>query len=443
MVRFCWIALLLAKFTVSAQVAGSFDPSFSPISISQTRVLKCQTDGTILVGGTFLQINGITNKYVARLLNGGTVDPTFNPGTNLNKYVNGMGIQSNGQIVLGGEFTAYGTNARGRIVRLNHDGSLDASFSPSANNIVYCLVVLPDDKVVIGGRFTTISGTSRPHIARLNADGSLDTGFNPGTGANGDVNGVTVQSDGKIIACGLFNLMNGTNSSRVARLNLDGSVDATFNPGAGASSTLFQTAVQADGKIIVVGSYGYFDTNFVSNIARLNSDGSFDHTFLTGAGTDGDITAVCIQSNQRIIVGGRFTSFNQTITQSVVRLNTDGSVDTGFVNPLSCQNYIWLTAAPNDDVLVGGAFNSNAVPGFAVVRLVGFRRPELTIDGIDPSGALVTLITETNRNYRIQASADFNVWSDLTNYFGATGTTNFSFLDSANLGRRFFRAVTP
>src|SRR5690606_5239549 len=91
-----------------------------------------------------------------------------------------------------------------------------------------------DGKVVIGGAFSSINGTVRDRIARLNTDGSLDTTFNPGTGANDLVTSISIQSDGKIIIGGWFIFYNGTAIKRIARLNTDGSLDNTFDPGTGA-----------------------------------------------------------------------------------------------------------------------------------------------------------------------------------------------------------------
>src|SRR5206468_1632456 len=75
-----------------------------------------------------------------------------------------------------------------------------------------------DGKIIIGGDFTTYSGTTRNRIARINADGTLDASFNPGTGASGTVYSTAVQSDGKIIIEGSFTSYNGTGRNRIARV---------------------------------------------------------------------------------------------------------------------------------------------------------------------------------------------------------------------------------
>ena len=115
----------------------------------------------------------------------------YDPGANYDVYA--LAVQADGRILVGGVFTTLGgggtgTTTRNYLGRLNADGSLDASFNPGANSIVYALAVQADGKILVGGSFTTLGGggigtTARNRIGRLNADGSLDTSFDPG--ANG------------------------------------------------------------------------------------------------------------------------------------------------------------------------------------------------------------------------------------------------------------------
>ena len=132
-------------------------------------------------------------------------------------------------------------------------GEVDASFNTSAGRIgfVFAVVVQPDGKILLGGMFDNINGIPRNSLARLNADGSLDATFNPGEGvAGGFVLSLALQPDGKILAGGLFSSINEIGRNNIARLNADGSVDETFNPGAGTNERVIAFAVQPDGKIV-------------------------------------------------------------------------------------------------------------------------------------------------------------------------------------------------
>ena len=110
-------------------------------------------------------------------------------------------------------------------------------------------------EIYIGGAFATIGGTPINSIARLNSDGTLDTAFNPGLGANAAVYAIAVQPDGKVVIGGDFTAVNGnTNMNHIARLNTDGSVDATFNPGAGANGSVRAITLQLNGEILIGGN---------------------------------------------------------------------------------------------------------------------------------------------------------------------------------------------
>ncbi len=205
-------------------------------------------------------ITGLTTTFAQP----GSIDTSFNPtdigfsfGNAANATIETISIQSDGKIMFGGGFTSYNGTGRKYIARLNADGSLDSSFNPGtgANGDVRKISIQSDGKIMIGGSFTSYNGTGRNYIARLNADGSLDASFNPGTGANGSVRTISIQSDGKIMIGGSFTSYNGTGRNYIARLNADGSLDASFNPGTGANSTVYSTSIQSNGKIIIGGQF--------------------------------------------------------------------------------------------------------------------------------------------------------------------------------------------
>src|SRR4029077_7948453 len=149
--------------------------------------IAVQPNGKIVVGGSFSSFHGLgpvtTRRRIARLNADGLLD-TLDPGANGD--VLAIALQSDGKILVGGNFNLLGgggtgTTPRNRIGRLNADGSLDTGFNPGANSVVQSLVVQPDGKILAGGVFTTLGGggtgtTPRANIGRLNADGSLDSG---------------------------------------------------------------------------------------------------------------------------------------------------------------------------------------------------------------------------------------------------------------------------
>ena len=309
---------------------GSLDSSFNPGGGANNDVYTSaiQSDGRIFIGGSFTSVNGTARYRVARLNSDGSLDSSFNPGSGASNYVYTSAIQSDGKIVIGGSFTSVNGVARNRIARLNADGSLDQSFDPGSgtSGTVFTSVVQADGKVIVGGYFTTASGVIRSCIVRLNADGSLDQSFDPGSGMNNTVLTSAVQADGKIIVGGSFTTVNGVVRNRIARLNADGSLDQSFDPGSGMNNAVYTSVVQADGKVIVGGDFTTASGVMRNRVARLNSDGSLDSSFNPGSGANNYVYTSAIQSDGKIVIGGSFTSVNGIARNYVARLHSSDSI---------------------------------------------------------------------------------------------------------------------
>src|SRR5690554_437044 len=264
------------------------------------------------------------------------IDPSFNIGTGvtgLNSSVHSIVLQPDGKILAGGDFTTFNGTTQNRIVRLNSDGSLDTSFNigTGANHYVRAIVLQPDGKILVGGSFSSFNGTAQNRIVRLNSDGTLDTSFNIGTGFNENVISVTLQPDGKILVGGHFTTFNGTTQNRLVRLNSDGTLDTSFNTGTGFSYGVTSITLQPDGKILVGGNFTAFNGTTQNRVIRLNSDGTLDTSFNIGIGFNGyTVHSITLQPDGKILVGGNFTAFNGTTQNRITRLNSDGTLDTSF-----------------------------------------------------------------------------------------------------------------
>jgi uncharacterized delta-60 repeat protein len=130
-------------------------------------------------------------------------------------------MQGDGKILVGGSFATLGGQSRANIGRLNADGTLDMTFNPGTDNGVACLAVHANGNILVGGYFTRLGGQSCTNIGRLNANGTLDATFNPG--ADDGVTCVAVQVDGNILAGGYFATLGGQPRSRIGRLKSTGS----------------------------------------------------------------------------------------------------------------------------------------------------------------------------------------------------------------------------
>ncbi len=387
-----------AALTVKTPAAGDVDFSFAGGAALDGAVnaVAVQSDGKVLIGGGFTTVQGAARGGIARFNSDGSTDYSFGNGLAgvfrplpFISTVDSIAVQSDGKVLIGGNFTTVNGTARGRIARLNSDGTLDTGFGNGlvgASSSVSAITVQADGKVLIGGFFTTVNGTTRGRIARLNSDGTLDTGFGNGlAGASSSVSAIAVQGDGKVLIGGSFTNVNGATNNCIARLNSDGTLDTGFGNGlAGASSTVFAITVQGDDQVLIGGSFTSVNGTARGRIARLNSDGTLDTSFgngLAGAygfnGSGGSIdstnvTTVLVQSDGKVLVGGKFTTVNGTARGSIARLNSDGTLDTSFGNGLAgTTGFIYAGAVQGDGkVLMGGTFGTvNGTTRVSVARL--------------------------------------------------------------------------
>jgi uncharacterized delta-60 repeat protein len=326
------------------------EAGYNPGASSSVLAFAQQMDGKILVGGQFTTLGGQPRGRIARLNADGSLDTGFNPGAS--NIVNSLVVQTDGKILVGGNFTTLGGQARTRIGRLNADGSLDTAFNPGASSTVNSLVVQADGKIIVGGNFTTLGGQTRNRIARLNADGSLDASFTP-EASGGNIGPLALQADGKILVGGGFTTLGGQPRNRIARINADGSLDSGFIPE--ANGDVISLVVQPDGKILVGGNFTTLAGQPRNRIARLNADGSLDPSFDPEA--SGLIYSLALQTDGRILIGGDFTTLGGQPRDRIARLNADGSLDSSF-NPGAGNSVRSLALQADGKVLVGGTFTT-------------------------------------------------------------------------------------
>ena len=360
---------------------GSPDITFNPGTgvngnVSTMRIQP--SDNKIMIAGNFTSVNGIGRGYIARINADGSLDASFNPGLGTNSVVTSMLVQSDGNILVGGGFYYYNGTLVNKLIRVNSAGTLDGSFNMGAsgpNNAVTAIATQTLSgvtKILIAGEFTSYNSTSRPYIARLNMDGSLDNTFSA-AGLNNSIKSMAVQSDGKIVIVGYFTLYNGTSRNYIARLNSDGSLDDSFDPGTGFNGLPYSLALQNDGKILVGGSFATYNKLSCRYICRLNIDGTLDNFNTGGLGANSIVSSLFPQSDGKILIGGYFTSFNGVNRSRIARLNTNGSLDASF-DPGTGANAVINSMVVRSDnkVLIGGDFISyNGVGRNSIALLNG------------------------------------------------------------------------
>lgn len=218
---------------------------------------------------------------------------------------------------------------------------------------------LPDGKLVMGGFFTTYKGVSANRIVRLNTDMSRDTTFDVGTGFNNNVFWVAVQSDDKVLVGGAFTQYKGVSANRIIRLNTDGTKDTTFNIGTGFNNTVYATIIQPDGKILVSGDFTQYSGVSYGKLIRLNTNGSIDTSFVNPS-INSSVYDIGLQADGKILPVGEFTLVSGVSKTGICRLNsTGGTPDDTFVTGTIGGGGVWNIAIDTDQkIIIGGAFTT-------------------------------------------------------------------------------------
>ena len=301
----------------------------------------------------------------------GQLDTTFVPAPGTNDAVNVVIPQPDGKVVAAGRFTFANTVFRNRIARFNFDGSLDTSFDPGtgADGEITAAVLQSDGRIIVAGRFTSFNGFTHNGICRLNADGSVDQTFGLGNGINNAALALALQSDGRIIVGGQFSQIDLTQRFNLARLNNDGSVDLSFDPGNGPNGDVNAIIIQPDGRIVIGGTFIGYNGFARGGVARVLGNGVLDPSFDSGVGTGGNVFALELQHNGQIVLGGRFVQYSGINRTFIARIFGDGSLDFGF-NPAPNDWVQSLAVEPDDRILVGGLFTDvNGVGRHGIARL--------------------------------------------------------------------------
>ena len=358
--------------------------------------ITLQSNGKILVGGSISDVDGNTVNNLTRLNADGTFDNTLTPAVGVPAYdsIHGMGLQTDGKIVVTGDFIAVNSTLMPQVARLeNNAATMTLSANVGVTQLTWTLggtaPVVQDVKFQASqnggnnwtdlgaGTFTsgawTITVPAQPSsvfrcVAASQNTGSsglnevtdevaynayypgqLDTGFDPN--ASLGVYASAQQADGKIVIGGIFTQVGGVSHPRLARVNLDGSLDSSFNPS--VSSDVHAIVLQPDGKIVISGEFTQVNGVTRNRIARLNNDGTLDTSFTTSVSSQ--VLALALQLDGKILIGGDFTQVNSVTRNRIARLNSDGTLDTGF-DPNASSHVRSIALQTDGKIVVGGVF---------------------------------------------------------------------------------------
>lgn len=311
-------------------------------------------------------------------------------------------------------------------------GDLDPLNLNIAGNGVWSTAVQPDGKTIVAGNFSSMLGQARSNIARLNVDGTLDADFV--VDVNGGVSGVLVQADGKIVLAGSFTTVSGTVRNRIARVAADGTLDTGFNPDVN-NNDVGEVAIQADGKILLCGAFTSVGGTVRNRIARVNADGSLDLGF--DPNVNWVVYSVVVLADGKILLMGPFTKVGGTWRPNIARVFANGVLDASF-NPNFNNTVADAVVQADGKIVCGGTFASfGGIARSGIARL----NADGTLDpGFDPGvnnwiynlaiqadgkillGGLFTTVGGTGRNRSARLNADGTLDTGFNP--GVNGTVN-------------------
>ncbi len=350
---------------------------------------------------------------------------------------NAIAIQSDGKIVVAGRSGDSAANSLDfAILRYNPDGTLDTDFGTSGgtnvdffsgNDAAFALVIQGDGKIVAGGSASR-GDASSPDFAlvRLNADGSFDASFDVDGKVATDfsssldgIYGIALQTNGKIVAAGFTFITSEANDNfALARYNTNGSLDTTFGTGGKVITHIHPVTeeahavvIQSDGKIIAGGIAGP-GGNLDFALARYDSSGALDpHLRRRWHGHDG------LQRRRRRaqrhgapggrqIGRGRAFQLGHVFCPGSLPHGRSGRCTRGSLLNISTR----MQVLAGDNVLIGGFIVTGNAPKQVIVRAIG---PALTDFGVP--GALMNPILELNGPNGITTNDDWKDTQQLEN----------------------------
>lgn len=410
-------ACLLLTVNLTFGQAGELNTVFGNNGIVKTAVgdsddvcfaVAAQPDGKILAAGyTF---NGSNYDFaIARYDSTGSLDAGF--GNNgivttdfggTDDYAGSIVLQQDQKIVVAG-ITFDGTRYRIALARYDTDGVADNTFGaagkmtpiyPDSDDFSGQLIMQPDSKILLSGTAVVSNNTNTCSVMRFNADGTKDSSFGTfgivstrfGIGVHG--NSIALQTDGNILVGGTEN--NGGNGDfMIARYLPNGTLDKSFKGGIintdYGSSDNESTAIvlQHDGKAVLAG-FSFSTSTFYNSfsLVRYNTDGSVDTTYgnkgfaITDFGMESKINSAIIQPDEKIIAAG-FVGPSSPFSFALIRYNKDGTPDASFGNAGKVITNFGnsdlaesCALAPAGKIVAGGYSDSSGKNVFALAEYI-------------------------------------------------------------------------
>jgi uncharacterized delta-60 repeat protein len=301
--------------------------------------------------------------------------------------------------------------------------------------------------LAIDGDFTTVNGTARKSLAQLNSDGSLDTSFTP-PAFNDYLLSIAQQANGQLLISGAFTMVDGVDARSLVRLNLNGTRDTGFSLAPYFQGGILALFMQPDGKFVAAGPTALSPPSNRESIARFNMDGSRDATFeLEAYGSAPDdhsgsssIRTLTPQADNTLIAAGEFTAIGGSAQICIAKINADGTVDNRF-NPNANSEVDSLAIMPDGKIILAGSFDE--VSGTARPQHARLSQPEAALQSLQFSGSTVTWMRsgsspELSLPPQLLFSLDGNTFTPLGAMSRIAGGWSYNYATLPPIGQPFY-----
>jgi hypothetical protein len=268
--------------TFKTNLGGPNQPPYGFMTLANT------IDDKLIVGGYFTQYNGVSKKYITRLNADGTNDSTFTIGTGFNNFVEKVLIEDTGNILVCGLFTSFNGNTANSIVRLNSNGTFNTTFGTGFNNTVNDLVKTSDGAIYASGYHSTFNGATSKYVTRILPGGTADSAFSTGatsfaptySGIGAGTIGMLPAADNGVYCYGgYFTSYNGVSANKIVKLDRTGAIDPAFHYGTGFNGGVNFLEFTSSGKLFASGDFTTYNGTSTSKAIILNLDGTINQTF--------------------------------------------------------------------------------------------------------------------------------------------------------------------
>lgn len=273
-----------------------------------------------------------------------------------NGIVYAVAEQSDGSVIVGGDFTEIAGVARSNLARFLPDGSFDENWTASTDGPVHALAVGADDSVFVGGLFVTAGGEGRSCLAKFSASGAVDQNWAPLAIAT--VRALAVADDGSVFVGGYFTVISGEPRNHLAKLSGSGAGALDENWTVSTNSRVYALATDSAGALYVAGSFASIGGQSLPYLAKVSSG---DPATVDTAWTptpNGPVTALRLDGNGQLYVGGTFESIGGASRGNLARLSASGSGSADAWNPQADQTVSTIALGADDSVYVGGFFHA-------------------------------------------------------------------------------------